>query len=143
MTGRRRVVSACMGQEDPKDIVFSKKRAVLFWVFQFFLSCNSGRELLKVLLQDPTPTWVLHQAGRKAIVGLHTLWVLLMEAATAVLIQRVLSKRFLTADTRRTLRRFNVRCNESVEGNKEEQETRKNVDKEEIETVGEDGAEEA
>ncbi|KAH8489992.1 hypothetical protein H0E87_022493 [Populus deltoides] len=30
MTGRRRVVSACMGQEDPKDIVFSKKRAVLF-----------------------------------------------------------------------------------------------------------------
>jgi len=24
------VVSACMGQEDPKDIVFSKKRAVLF-----------------------------------------------------------------------------------------------------------------
>jgi hypothetical protein len=31
MTGRRRVVSACMGQEDPKDIVFSKKRAVLFF----------------------------------------------------------------------------------------------------------------
>jgi 5S rRNA maturation endonuclease (ribonuclease M5) len=30
-----------------------------------------------------------------------------------------------------------------VEGNKDEQETRKNVDKEEIETVGEDGAEEA
>jgi hypothetical protein len=30
-----------------------------------------------------------------------------------------------------------------VEGNKDEQETRKNVDKEEIESVGEDGAEEA
>lgn len=34
-------------------------------------------------------------------------------------------------------------CDESVEGNKDEQETRKNVDKEEIESVGEDGAEEA
>ncbi|KAI9401855.1 hypothetical protein POPTR_001G179600v4 [Populus trichocarpa] len=30
MTGRRRVVSACMGQEDPMDIVFRKKRAILF-----------------------------------------------------------------------------------------------------------------
>ncbi|KAJ6884661.1 hypothetical protein NC652_031611 [Populus alba x Populus x berolinensis] len=30
MTGRKRVVFACMGQEDPKDNVFSKKRAVLF-----------------------------------------------------------------------------------------------------------------
>ncbi|KAJ6427419.1 hypothetical protein OIU84_022922 [Salix udensis] len=30
MTERKRVVSACMGQENPKDIVFSKKRAILF-----------------------------------------------------------------------------------------------------------------
>lgn len=36
-----------------------------------------------------------------------------------------------------------VQCDESVEGNKDEQETGKNVDKEEIESVGEDGAEEA
>ncbi|KAG6751088.1 hypothetical protein POTOM_045605 [Populus tomentosa] len=36
-----------------------------------------------------------------------------------------------------------VQCDESVEGNKKEQETRKNVDNEENEAVGEDGAEEA
>uniref|UniRef100_A0A6N2KH98 Uncharacterized protein n=1 Tax=Salix viminalis TaxID=40686 RepID=A0A6N2KH98_SALVM len=30
MTERKRVVSACMGQENPKEIVFSKKRTILF-----------------------------------------------------------------------------------------------------------------
>ncbi|KAI5567577.1 hypothetical protein BDE02_13G100000 [Populus trichocarpa] len=102
MTGRRRVVSACMGQEDPKDIVFSKKRAVLFLgisVLPFLQLRARALEGLVTSLNQSSPRTItvecLHRSFLEAV-------------AAAALIQRVLSKRFLTADTRRTLRRFNV-----------------------------------
>ncbi|KAI5567574.1 hypothetical protein BDE02_13G099700 [Populus trichocarpa] len=73
MTGRRRVVSACMGQEDPKDIVFSKKRAVLF----LGISVLPFLQLRARALEGLVTTWSSYFLNGSASSSTQLEWVLL------------------------------------------------------------------
>ncbi|KAI5567580.1 hypothetical protein BDE02_13G100100 [Populus trichocarpa] len=83
MTGRRRVVSACMGQEDPKDIVFSKKRAVLFFgisvlpFLQLRARALEGLVTSKIVFAAPSRPLVMQQIEAcHNIVGIPQEWTI-------------------------------------------------------------------